>query len=265
MAAPTAHGDVRVEELEAPPSESRPLIQNEERVPAPTSELQDAGPELKHRILGLTRVLIACTLYLLIGPSLIIVNRTLLKDRQLRYPMMISGLGLLFSSAVSALLIHCRCVHREHLSVITLDFFLRNLLPIGAALACTLAAGNAVYVYLPVGFIQMLKAFTPTVTLTMLWATGIEQPTVRVLLSVLGICAGTAIASLGEGSWNLIGLGLMLAAEVAEATRLVLTQKLLKNLKFGVRTHTQPCHRWYCGCHRRRRRRRHSSTPLSHC
>ena len=169
------------------------------------------------------------------GPALIIVNRTILKERGFNYPMAVSGLGLLFSSAVSLVLVHCRCVRNEHARVVTPSFWLQNLLPIGAALAATLAAGNAVYLYLPVGFIQMLKAFTPTVTLSMLWVTGIEVPSVRVLLAVLGICAGTAIASLGESSLNLIGLGLMLIAEVTEALRLVLTQKLLTNLKFGVR------------------------------
>jgi len=80
----------------------------------------------------------------------------------------------------------------------------------------------------------MLKAFTPTVTLALLWLSGLETPSRRVLLCVLGICGGTAMASLGEGSLHPLGLGLMLLAEAAEATRLVLTQRLLKNLKFGV-------------------------------
>ena len=54
------------------------------------------------------------------------------------------------------------------------------------------------------------------------------------LLAVLGICVGTALASAGEGSFHPLGLLLMLTAEVSEAVRLVLTQKLLQNLKFGV-------------------------------
>jgi drug/metabolite transporter (DMT)-like permease len=73
------------------------------------------------------------------------------------------------------------------------------------------------------------------VTLALLWLSGLETPSRRVLLCVLGICGGTAMASLGEGSLHPLGLGLMLLAEAAEATRLVLTQRLLKNLKFGVR------------------------------
>lgn len=180
------------------------------------------------------KVLVYIALYLSVGPTLILVNRSLLKKHNFNYPMMLSGLGLLFSSAVSTSLVASGVVKLEHSALITRQFFLRNLLPIGAAMAATLAAGNAVYLYLPVGFIQMLKAFTPVVTLIMLVVLAIEIPTTRVSLSVLGICVGTAIASLGAGELNFLGVAVMLTAEVAEAVRLVLTQKLLQNLKFGV-------------------------------
>lgn len=176
----------------------------------------------------------ACALYLLIGPSLILVNRTLLKDKNFNYPMTVSSLGLLFSATVSFLLVLFRCVQLERRELVDAHFFVRNLLPIGAAMACTLAAGNAVYLYLPVSFIQMLKAFTPSVTLTMLYMTDVEIPSRPEVLSVLVICMGTAIASVGEGSFHFLGLVLMFLAEVSEAVRLVLAQKLLKNLKFGI-------------------------------
>ena len=58
----------------------------------------------------------------------------------------------------------------------------------------------------------MLKAFTPTVTLIMLWATGIEVPSRPVLMAVFGICGGTAMASLGEGSFHVLGLSLCASA-----------------------------------------------------
>lgn len=41
----------------------------------------------------------------------------------------------------------------------------RRVLPVGFAHASTLALGNAVYLLLNVGFIQMLKAFTPVMIL----------------------------------------------------------------------------------------------------
>ena len=179
----------------------------------------------------------ACLIYLTIGPTLIIVNRTLLVARKFDYPMTVASLGVLCSTVVSFVLVHCRCVRREHTNLITPKFFVYNLLPIGASLATTLACGNWVHLYLPVGFIQMLKATTPMVTLAMLWVSGIETPTLRVTLSVLGIVLGTCIASLGAslgGHFSVVGLSLMLLAELSEALKLVLIQKMLTNLKFGV-------------------------------
>ena len=76
----------------------------------------------------------------------------------------------------------------EQKDKITRSFYLRNLLPIGASMAATLAAGNAVYLYLPVGFIQMLKAFTPVVTLVLLMLCGVEWPVSRRCNGVLPGC-----------------------------------------------------------------------------
>lgn len=47
-------------------------------------------------------------------------------------------------------------------------------------------------------------------------------------MSVLGICAGTALASYGEINFSVLGISIMFAAEVTEAVRLVLVQHLLK-------------------------------------
>lgn len=47
-------------------------------------------------------------------------------------------------------------------------------------------------------------------------------------MSVLGICASTAVASYGEVNVSVIGVIVMLAAIVTEAIRLVLIQYLLK-------------------------------------
>lgn len=180
------------------------------------------------------RVMLYVGLYLFCGPALILTNNKILRQYHFPYPMMLSGLGLIATSMVCFVLVCTGCVKLEHSELITRQFFLRNLMPVGASLAMTFACGNAVYLYLPVGFIQMLKAFTPATTLAMLWLFSIETPTWRVLVSVVFICIGTATASFGEGSLHPIGLLLMLGAEVSEAMRLVLTQKLLQNLRFGV-------------------------------
>ena len=42
--------------------------------------------------------------------------------------------------------------------MLTWDFYLRRILPVGLFMALTLLCGNLVYLYLTVSFIQMLKA-----------------------------------------------------------------------------------------------------------
>jgi len=55
-----------------------------------------------------------------------------------------------------------------------------------------------------------------------------------VALSVFGMSMGTVLASLGEANFNVTGFLIMCLAETSEATRLVLTQRLLCNLRFGA-------------------------------
>mmetsp|Transcript_10797 Transcript_10797/g.32191 ORF Transcript_10797/g.32191 Transcript_10797/m.32191 type:complete len:251 (+) Transcript_10797:1-753(+) len=105
---------------------------------------------------------------------------------------------------------------------------------VGAAFASSLCFGNAGYMYLTVSFVQILKAFTPCVVVAGLALSGVDYPSTRVALSVLGMSLGTVLASLGEAHFNLTGFLIMCAAETSEATRLVLTQRLLCNLRFGA-------------------------------
>jgi len=209
------------------------LIDDAKELPSPSRShsiaVSDQGERRRCAVTALY-----CAVYLLIGPTLIVVNRRILKELHFNYPMTLSGLGLLFTSVVCVSVVSLGWVKLEHRERVTLPFACSNLMPVGAAMASTLSFGNAVYLHLPVGYIQMLKAFTPVVTLTLLCLTRIEVPSRRAALSVAGICVGTAIASLGEGSLTTLGLMIMLAAEVSEAVRLVLAQKLLKNLKMGV-------------------------------
>ena len=108
------------------------------------------------------------------------------------------------------------------------------MVPIGAAQGLTFAATNAAYMYLTITFTQMLAAFTPTVTLVLLYLFGVEVPTVRASVCVLVIGFGCALSSYGEGHFNAIGVAYRSLGIFSEATRLVLTQHLLKNHKLSV-------------------------------
>ncbi|KAG2493520.1 hypothetical protein HYH03_008334 [Edaphochlamys debaryana] len=99
-------------------------------------------------------------------------------------------------------------------------------------MAVTLWTGNQVYLYLTVAFIQMLKAFTPVVTMVCLFIARLEDPTQSMIASVLLTATGTAVAAYGEVRLSLIGIIIMFTSETAESIRLVMTQFLLVGLKF---------------------------------
>jgi hypothetical protein len=145
--------------------------------------------------------------------------------------MALSGLGMGFSSIAS----YVTCHHLklvEAKKVVTWNFYLTRILPVGLCMALTLHFGNLVYLHLTVSFIQILKSFTPVITMVALFIARLETPTKRLIWSVSVIAAGTAIASLGELNFSALGVLIMMSSETFEAIRLVMTQLLLTGLKF---------------------------------
>ncbi len=65
-----------------------------------------------------------------------------------------------------------------------------------------------------------------------LFIAGQETPTQQLMGAVFAIAAGTALASYGEINLNPLGLACMAAAEVSEATKVVLTQVVLVGQDF---------------------------------
>lgn len=92
----------------------------------------------------------------------------------------------------------------------------------------------ASYLFLTVAFVQMLKAFTPVMTLGGLVLFRLTKPSFRIVLSVLVICIGTAIAGAGELNFSLVGMACMLLAQTCEALKLIFTQVVLQNLRFDL-------------------------------
>lgn len=78
-----------------------------------------------------------------------------------------------------------------------------------------------------VAYVQMLKAFTPVVTMLFAFLFRLERPSLLLISAVGLITAGVAVASWGEGSLSVTGVTSMVASLVCEALRLVLMQSLV--------------------------------------
>jgi drug/metabolite transporter (DMT)-like permease len=77
----------------------------------------------------------------------------------------------------------------------------------------------------------MLKAFTPVTVLLFSFFSGLEKTSCIELYIVLLICVGVAMTSVGETYFSWIGFTFQSLAIFAEATRLVLTNVLMRSLK----------------------------------
>ena len=77
----------------------------------------------------------------------------------------------------------------------------------------------------------MLKAFTPVAVLIFSFFAGLEKTSFTEIYIVTLICIGVAITSVGELYFSWVGFTFQSLAILAEASRLVLTNIVLKSLK----------------------------------
>lgn len=80
----------------------------------------------------------------------------------------------------------------------------------------------------------MLKAFTPVAVLIFSYVAGLEQSTWMEVYIVTIICVGVALTSVGESFFSWTGFIFQSLAILAESSRLVLTNVLLKELKLDA-------------------------------
>ena len=197
--------------------------------------------------------LVYVILYLVASPTAILVNKILMKDYGFGYPVMVtaprharlrararlrprahprprpraqvSAFGQMTTSMVACLLVGFGVETVENGRKVKSS----SLFFLGGSSALALVLGQYPYLYLTVAFIQMLKAFSPALMVVLLSVMGVEYPSKRVILCVLGLSAFTAVASAGEVNLNVVGILFMACASCSDALRLVIAQKLLKN------------------------------------
>ncbi|CAD7700495.1 unnamed protein product [Ostreobium quekettii] len=181
---------------------------------------------------------IACVIaslgWMVVSSGLILLNKHLMVKDGFKYPMALSGMGMVFSAIASFLA--CRVFKvvtlKAATNAVTTKYFLTHIMPVGFFMAATLHFGNLVYLHLTVAFIQMLKSVTPVMTMFLLFAARLETPTTRMILSVLIVAFGTAMASYGEVQMTAVGMAAAFLSSGSEAIRLVLTQHVLVGHKF---------------------------------
>ena len=145
-------------------------------------------------------------------------------------------------------------IRREIADMVDCTFFTKKIALIAFFQAVTLASGNQCYRYLNVSIIQMLKSFTPAITLMLFIAMQATKLSSHLALAIALLTIGTCITAFDvsdknssssssnsethiEGNFSNIvwGLILVLTSDFTEAVKVALTHSLLHS---AVVTHT---------------------------
>ncbi|KAI6679378.1 hypothetical protein NL676_033259 [Syzygium grande] len=160
--------------------------------------------------------------------AVIVYNKYILDPKLYGWPFPISltMTHMAFCSSLAYLLVRVLQVV-DPVTNMTREFYLKNVVPIGALYALSLWFSNSAYIYLSVSFIQMLKALMPVAVYSI--GISLKKETFRsnTMANMISITLGVAIAAYGEAKFDAFGVFLQLGAVAFEATRLVLIQILL--------------------------------------
>ncbi|GBG24420.1 Triose phosphate/phosphate translocator, chloroplastic [Hondaea fermentalgiana] len=178
------------------------------------------------------QTLFMCGVHMVVGPLLIVVNKEILTV--FPYPFLLSSLGLVFTAIASHILFLTSKLELPHKEVVTPQFYMRNILPVGACHAATLAFGNAQYMFMGVAAVQFFKAFTPAVVTVFTRVLLKREVSLAVWGSLLLCCAGTSLTAVGASDISAVGILLAMGSSTSEAVRLVLTQFTLQECNFGT-------------------------------
>ncbi|KAG6918403.1 hypothetical protein DXG01_014806 [Tephrocybe rancida] len=171
-------------------------------------------------------------IWIVLSSSVIIYNNYLYNSLHFRYPVFTVTWHLTFA-AVGTRVLQRTTRLLDATKDVRMDrtLFLTRILPIGILFSGSLVLSNTAYLYLSVSYIQMLKAFTPVAILLISWTFRLQDPNRKLALIVCMISSGVALASHGELRFHLGGFLVQASAVLFEASRLVLIQILLHNLK----------------------------------
>lgn len=117
----------------------------------------------------------------------------------------------------------------------TARLYLTICVPLAALYTLYLYGSNAVYSYLPVGYIQLLKPAQAIAVYILLAAAGCESVTWASVLNLLVILGSVVIASVAQSEiagWSTLGFVLMMVSNAAYACYLV-GQQLMLNTRLG--------------------------------
>jgi len=176
-------------------------------------------------------------LWIFLSSAVILHNKYLLYTTKFTFPMLLTSWHLIFATLMTQCLSHTSIMSGNLAQIkMTPKTYLYKVVPIAVFFSISLIFSNQAYLYLSVSFIQMLKAFTPIAVLFASVMVGVSKFEWKTFTSIAVIVVGIALTTVGELEFVPYGVFIQVLGICCEATRLVLVQKLLKDLKMDALT-----------------------------
>lgn len=171
----------------------------------------------------------ALLLFFVSGPALIFLNKYILNDLEFPFPSLLTFFGVAATAIATNTIKISSTAQSKHVE--RADPLSPNLIfAISFMQACSLVSGQAAYLHLGAGIIQILKTSTIVVTVLLAVLARVSAlPSWEMWVVVLIITAGVLISSLG-GDTTLSGFGvfMMMTSVFAESARCVFSQCALQ-------------------------------------
>jgi len=164
--------------------------------------------------------------------TMILFNKAVLDQMKFPFPMFLTTWHMVFATIMTQILSKTtNMLPGVREKKVDFKVLRTQILPVSICFAVSLVLSNKSYIYLSVSYIQMLKAFTPVAVLIFSFFSGLEKTSVMELYIVGIICVGVALTSVGETFFSWTGFTFQSLAIIAESSRLVLTNLLMRQLK----------------------------------
>lgn len=167
-----------------------------------------------------------------ISCTMILFNKAVLDQMKFPYPMFLTTYHMIFATFLTQFMSRfTSMLPGVKENKVDRNVLFTQILPVSLFFAVSLVLSNKSYIYLSVSYIQMLKAFTPVAVLIFSFFSGLEKTSCIELYIIMIICIGVALTSVGESYFSWIGFTFQSLAILAESSRLVLVNVLMKQLK----------------------------------
>jgi drug/metabolite transporter (DMT)-like permease len=187
-----------------------------------------------------SQICLACAIYFLSGPALIILNKYVMTTLGFPYPITVANLGLLSMLVTTQLLVRSGFWPLKQTEV-DAKVYMHTVLPLAVFGSLSLVLGNWVYLYLSVPLIQILKSFTVIYVMLLGFFFGVENFTMQLVFAVVTIIVGLTVSISHDIDFThsshmsgafLFGLLVMTSANLSEAGRSVFTQISVERFAF---------------------------------